>query len=177
MAKDRRNEQQKIKGSYEYTRHMDTHADVQEFNVWGRKVTEPVAELHEKMWNRFPGISIYRIPREVADRVDISLAAKIVYGFFANFPLGIYVSRAEVGGMCGLSTYQASGAIYDLVQQGLLEQRARHFKSLKGYYFSLYTFYKVIPPPKRLRKKEMPRFMYSKLDDLEEIVNARFYAT
>ena len=70
-----------IPGTYDYIKHNAIVNKITEPNVWGRKINPKVGELREKMWNRYPTITDYRIPREVGDRIDINIHAKIIYGF------------------------------------------------------------------------------------------------
>lgn len=169
--------QEQIPGTYENRKHYAIKSMTGETNIWGRKVNPEISELREKMWDRFPGISQYRMPREVADRVDINLYAKMVFSFLSNFPLGVRATMAEIGGMCGLSIYQVASGVYDLEQQGLLEWHQHRVEAPNNKYYATASWYKVITPPKRHRRKEPPKFIKTDISDLEEIVNAKFYET
>ena len=129
------------------------------------------------MWDRFPGIKQYRMPREVADRVDIDMTAKMVYSFLSNFTTGVRLTRSEIGGMCGLSLYQVSKGLYDLDAAGLLERKDFTVKTESGGFVALPSWYRVVTPPKRHIHKDPPAWTKSDISDLQEIIDGHFYET
>lgn len=169
--------QQDIPGTYEYERHRVTQNEQTEKNIWGRAVNPKIKELRAQMWDRFPGIKQYRMPREVADRTDIGMEAKIVYSFLSNFNAGVRLTRSEIAGMCALSLYQTAKGVYDLKAANLLEERVRNIKNDQGGIIKLPSYYRVFTPPKRHMYKRAPLWTKSDLSDLEEIVNEYFYET
>ena len=165
--------QERIRGTYEYERKMAVKDEFREHNIWGRKLTQGAVVLHDAMYDRFPNIKQYRIPREVADRVDLSCRAKMVYGFLSNFPAGVRCTRAEIAGMCGITATACTNAIYDLEHEGLLRQKKYNKKVPHGFR-ALPSYYQVITPPKRYREQRPPLFTETNIDNLEEIVNEYF---
>ena len=161
---------------YHKARQKATEGCKREKNVWGRSVNSTASELREKMWDRFPAVTDYTMPREVADRIDIDLEAKLVYAFLNNFPAGVYATLSEVGGMCGLTTSATARGAYDLELVGLLKYIPGKKELKDGKWRVHRAFFKVVKPPRRKIKKATPMFTATDISDLEEIIRERFNA-
>lgn len=145
-----------------------------ELNIWTRRVSPKKKELRAYMWDRLPNITQYRIPREVADRVDIDLSAKIIYGLLSNFTAGIRMKQSEIAGMCGLTMNAVAQGVCDLKAAGLLKSKAIFYRSKTGAIRQAPMWYRVVCPPKRSIRSEAPSWAKSDISDLQEILDAYF---
>lgn len=162
-----------IEGTPERKKRIAISNSVDEVNEWGKNVRLTKEQLHEMMWDRFPAVTMLRIPREVADRLDINANAKIIYGFLNHYsPQGVILNRHAIAGICGLTLYAVSSGIYDLEKAGLLYCKRRIDPQKKRYKPS---YYRVLTPPKRFKGKLEPKFINTRIDHLEKIIKEHFY--
>lgn len=143
----------------------------EETNVWGKKRPVSAVEAHENMWDKKHGAQQFRVPRVVAERLDINANAKLMYGALLCYPLGTQMYLFELAGLCGMSSYVAARATLDLKNAGLLEIRPMYRNDTR---LRAPSFYKPIQPPNRFRKHETPRYLSTDLSNIEEELRERF---
>lgn len=147
--------------------------DTREVNVWGRNTATSRQDVHDQMWDAFPNVQQFRIPRVVGERLDLSANAKLVYGVLLCFPQGAVLYRWEIAGFCGLSTYAASLALGDLERAGLVkiqkQWRRKDRKAIGPPRQGPSKFFPV-QPPNRFKEKEPLKFLSNDISNFEELI-------
>ena len=162
-----------IHGTPERKKRIAISNDVDEVNEWGKRVHFTKEQLHEMMWDKLYNLRMFRIPREVMERIDLTSNDKIVYAFLKSFPCGVKMKKTSIGGVCGLSTYAVASSLYNLEHAGLMERKTFFDKRKR---FSYPSYYRAITPPKRFSGKKIPRFVNTKIDNIEKVIRNHFYA-
>lgn len=142
-----------------------------ENGLFGEHETPTRREAHDAMLGRMPTITQYRMPREVAERIDISEGAKVIYSFLTNFPSGARLWRKEIAGMCGMKMQSVSYALTSLRKAGLLEKK----QIMLGPNKVGPMWLKIKAPPERLDRKTMSSVMTTDITNIEEKIRERFY--
>lgn len=160
-------------GTYEYKKRKALRKDYgKDTNIWGKKTHITKEEAHEYMLGRMSGLYQYPIPRELAERVDMTPAAKLVYGFMASFRRPtLRLFYREIAGMCGLDIGTTKSAVYDLVEHGYLKKwNYKIATNLHGP-----TLYKLMPKKSRNVKPEIPSIMKTDITNIEDKIRERFH--
>lgn len=125
--------------------------------------------LQYMMW-RMPGMRQYRLPRMVAERIDIGSDAKLVYSFLASFPQHPRLYQAEIAGMCGLEIRKVQSALYDLEQVGLIRAKKNYYTARRR----APSTYIRMPLGERFNGEPVPGILRNNLKYLENKINERF---
>lgn len=129
----------------------------------------PRGKAHDLCINKFPRMENISIPREIAERLDLPIPSKLVYGMLHYWQgrwarLRLY----EVAGVIGITPDTARKHLRILEKEGLIERRQRVLRSSKGSGMATITHYRTRPVPKRPRGSKQPVAMRSPLDKFDQ---------
>ena len=150
-------------------RKLDAEHGWHEPDVWGRSQHYTVAQAHEWMYDRLPDLQEFTIPRQVLERLDLSMQAKIIYGVLAAFPRARRWRYSEISGLTGICSQHVALGLALLEERGLMERE--RYKQWNG---RLPSKYKLTPEPTRFVPGTPPRFLTSDISNIEEELKERF---
>ena len=100
------------------------------------------------------------------DRLDLTPAAKLVFGVIAQWQGWVKLRIDEIAGLAGLSAHGARQSLRQLERKQLLERKS-YMRFCPGLGPRTITSYKAIRPPKR-HYKVKPAILNNTIEDMNE---------
>lgn len=149
---------------------VKNHGDKTEPDIWGIGFGFTQNEAHDLMFDRLPDVREFVIPREVMERIDLPMSAKLIYGVLNAFPSGCRWRQSEIAGLCGISTATLGTSLMVLEDRGLLkrEREKKHNGNMPSAYY-------LIEQPSRFDHFQQPKFLSNDISNIEEELKSKFY--